>query len=479
MKKQFYTIILIFIFSVSNIFSQETFILNYIDDETSYGAMQLIEIEDNYILTFLESNQNSEVFKKITLTKTGEVIDEESYDNKFFLLKKEDNTFISLSIENESPDYSSFDLKICHLSQTFEELNSNSYHYNVNPANFIKIWIRTTIINSDNEIIVPVFIANEVPIINSNTVVFQISENLELISTKLFDESFDFYPIDIIQIPSDKSYLISSTNSYSFGSEIIRLDSLFNYITTFSYDKPNYLVFYPYFGHIKTFTDTTFLYNVVGRELHSFTEDKMKLILVDTAFNKLDSAMTGIAHHEHSDASDQGIDFIYKDAVYFGGSNADEIVDEYYYAVAKVNSDFNIEWERFIQYENPVFISGIYATQDSGCIVTDVEFGNTYMLHLIKFDKDGNYPTVGTNDIKVSELILYPNPATDFINIRLGSHLKDVTIEIYDITGKNIFIQKLENTETQINIADFNFGTYIYKCFDNERVIETGKFVKQ
>jgi len=47
------------------------------------------------------------------------------------------------------------------------------------------------------------------------------------------------------------------------------------------------------------------------------------------------------------------------------------------------------------------------------------------------------------------------------------------------LRGKKILSQNLEDTENQINIESLEQGIYIYKCFDNNKIIETGKFVKQ
>jgi len=101
---------------------------------------------------------------------------------------------------------------------------------------------------------------------------------------------------------------------------------------------------------------------------------------------------------------------------------------------------------------------------------------------IIKVDADGNSTLTDINN-ELSNLaknvICYPNPANNIITFRKGEQFKNSNLKIYDINGKQILTQKLENSETQINIETLESGIYIYKCFDNETIIETGKFVKQ
>lgn len=66
-------------------------------------------------------------------------------------------------------------------------------------------------------------------------------------------------------------------------------------------------------------------------------------------------------------------------------------------------------------------------------------------------------------NLKTEKIIIYPNPANDFINIKVPEHLKNKTclFNITDINGKSIFLE----TETVINskkivTSNFKPGTY-------------------
>lgn len=71
---------------------------------------------------------------------------------------------------------------------------------------------------------------------------------------------------------------------------------------------------------------------------------------------------------------------------------------------------------------------------------------------------------------------VFPNPANDHLTI---SGLKaSGNIEIYDMQGKLLLNQKVNETET-IEISALSPGLYIYRIFEEQTKIKTGKLVKQ
>ena len=73
-------------------------------------------------------------------------------------------------------------------------------------------------------------------------------------------------------------------------------------------------------------------------------------------------------------------------------------------------------------------------------------------------------PFVNINDISAKvEISIYPNPASDFINVNVSS---DYIFQIFDITGRSVLETSLENG--QINISKIPVGLYIIKGFNNK-----------
>ena len=76
---------------------------------------------------------------------------------------------------------------------------------------------------------------------------------------------------------------------------------------------------------------------------------------------------------------------------------------------------------------------------------------------------------------------VYPNPATSFISIQLPeSNTRNVTARLTDVTGKNIFSQKLTAAEPihQINIEKLPVGLYLLQL-QTESGFKTVKIIKE
>ncbi|MBU2928366.1 T9SS type A sorting domain-containing protein, partial [Winogradskyella psychrotolerans] len=72
---------------------------------------------------------------------------------------------------------------------------------------------------------------------------------------------------------------------------------------------------------------------------------------------------------------------------------------------------------------------------------------------------------------------VYPNPASDFVNVKITGTLNVSDINIYDVTGKLVKHSKITNenfsytTTTQIGIRSLQSGVYFVKLIDKNRAI--------
>ncbi|HRW21177.1 MAG TPA: T9SS type A sorting domain-containing protein, partial [Bacteroidales bacterium] len=72
---------------------------------------------------------------------------------------------------------------------------------------------------------------------------------------------------------------------------------------------------------------------------------------------------------------------------------------------------------------------------------------------------------------------VYPNPASDFINLSLNG-VKADKVEIYDITGKLLSTYNLSSDSEQIFTGDLKPGLYFLKICSNDQNISTLRFTK-
>ena len=81
--------------------------------------------------------------------------------------------------------------------------------------------------------------------------------------------------------------------------------------------------------------------------------------------------------------------------------------------------------------------------------------------------------TMGIDGLNDDWVNVYPNPATDYLNIKSGRNQSITSVEIRDITGRLLLNKKYDFAVTaeQINISNFNRGTYLVTVRFNEKAI--------
>ncbi|MTE26163.1 T9SS type A sorting domain-containing protein [Winogradskyella ouciana] len=91
-----------------------------------------------------------------------------------------------------------------------------------------------------------------------------------------------------------------------------------------------------------------------------------------------------------------------------------------------------------------------------------------------------NWSTLGVDDFEEgSSLRLYPNPTSDVLNIEFKSVIADGTLEVFDILGKQVFVQSItSNNISQIDVTNWESGLYLIKM-SSENGEETKRFIKQ
>lgn len=90
------------------------------------------------------------------------------------------------------------------------------------------------------------------------------------------------------------------------------------------------------------------------------------------------------------------------------------------------------------------------------------------------FKFNGNL-ALGVSDNAVkSNLKVYPNPATDIVNISSNKKIENITV--IDMTGKKVQSFKAGN---QINVSSLAKGTYILQVYYGEGAVENTKLIKK
>ena len=158
-------------------------------------------------------------------------------------------------------------------------------------------------------------------------------------------------------------------------------------------------------------------------------------------------------------------------------------------ASASSDPDGTIETYTWRQMSGPS-ASTMSATSGVSITVSNLEIGEYVFRVTVRDNRNG----VGTADVKVTvidnfrsyttPMALYPNPATDIVNIRLlGDKAERAELSVYDLSGKRVVPPVVVNKPvgaftTSIDVTRLKPGTYIVQIASFGKKKITAKFLK-
>lgn len=73
----------------------------------------------------------------------------------------------------------------------------------------------------------------------------------------------------------------------------------------------------------------------------------------------------------------------------------------------------------------------------------------------------------------------YPNPTTDVLTLKVENYnISNLSYQIFDLNGKLIENKKITGIETSINMINCVSSIYFLKVFDNTKVLQSFKLIK-
>lgn len=97
-------------------------------------------------------------------------------------------------------------------------------------------------------------------------------------------------------------------------------------------------------------------------------------------------------------------------------------------------------------------------------------------VHLV-MSVTGDLATMGTVELGSKSLSVYPNPATDVVNIKLGDNKTVQSVEIVNLAGQSVFASK--SLSETVNVNFLAPGVYVVRVKDNNGVTHMQKLVKK
>lgn len=84
--------------------------------------------------------------------------------------------------------------------------------------------------------------------------------------------------------------------------------------------------------------------------------------------------------------------------------------------------------------------------------------------------------TLENTDVALSNLVVYPNPVRDILNVSLDTAI--TSIAIYTILGQEVITKTLNTNEGNIDVSSLASGTYFVKVYA-DKLIKTLKVIKK
>ena len=83
---------------------------------------------------------------------------------------------------------------------------------------------------------------------------------------------------------------------------------------------------------------------------------------------------------------------------------------------------------------------------------------------------EGKQPIISVEEFeKIANITIYPNPTKEQVFINLGSNsLKNATLELFDLLGKSMLKQKVNQSLENINLTAVPVGVYLVKFSNND-----------
>jgi hypothetical protein len=85
---------------------------------------------------------------------------------------------------------------------------------------------------------------------------------------------------------------------------------------------------------------------------------------------------------------------------------------------------------------------------------------------------------LSTEEFNSSLFAIYPNPTSDYLNIKTADELSNLQLEMFDISGKRVLYQPI-NSKESIDIQNLTPSIYLYHITDGESLLKSGKIIKE
>ena len=149
---------------------------------------------------------------------------------------------------------------------------------------------------------------------------------------------------------------------------------------------------------------------------------------------------------------------------------------------AVVSYGYNIQAQSLnIQSQQAILLNFPMDTLQTtfGLYAIDCHTPSIWYFPIVKENqKDLTQKSTISNTVLQPELSIYPNPTSDFVNIQLPTSAQEGHLALFDLNGRLISRQVLQNESMQLNLQGLVSGTYLLQLEINGQLYQE-RLIKQ
>jgi hypothetical protein len=245
-------------------------------------------------------------------------------------------------------------------------------------------------------------------------------------------------------------------------------------------------------GCVTSLSESKYLLTGTARELIN-TKEQIKVI----AFNMNDEKIDSTSYYNNPDS-----------ILYAGFVTNTEVIDNHvftvgnyqfnpsqwpwqntptYIQITRMDTNLNIIDHHFYGGDAVYTPYKILATSDGGALITGIRYDHTnpsvqlYHPFALKVNNEGVVVDGIEDELNPisHSAIVFPNPGKDVINLTSGIQLNNGVFTLFDLQGRSVLSKKINATEMQFDASHLVSGTYVWNIMLNNKVMDSGKWVKE
>ena len=483
------TIIFLLLLSASASVSQVTF-ENIVSDSLDQMPANIVEIDNGYIIlehlgSYFTNNYHTRILK---MNLEGEIIQSKILKPDTYrfgiesIVKIEDGNYLCYGSQQLTADSAAFftAIKLDHNFNIIFEKNyltdfSSISNINVEKRNNMWVVTGTGLYMDFARMVICSYLLNE---------------NQDTIKTNIYGGSSITWVFDMIYAEEEDVFRLFTMGFHqqtNTSGQILKINPALQIIDIIGI--PEYVNVY----HNAKYLDNQsyLLSGKVAVSLGNPPNIQMALLKMSSEDSLLNHQLYGPPDTLDYPGVYTNLDFIDESDIYYGGTSNYSVQTIWsptksWFILNKVNSNLELQWQKFYGGDAYYVLWNLIATKDGGCMMAGARFDyltqyNERDLYIVKVNQDGLI--VGTGEelpnISAQDAIVYPNPGNEYLNIQSGPQINSALFELFDMNGNLVLTTPLDERLETISTIMLSTGTYPYRITFDNKIVGSGKWVKK